>query len=196
MMYTYDFPLELESVMGIVLIVVMICLLIALAISVITLIGQWKTLKKGGKPGWGALIPFYNTYLMCDMVGINPWWILIVLLSPALNVVPVIGSLASFAVSIYFTILLNVSLAKSFGKDTGFAIGLILLPPVFYLILGLGKSEYVGKNPMKDIVFDTINEKKENNSTNEINKNVKYCSACGNKTEVDTKYCPKCGKEM
>ncbi|MBP3921234.1 MAG: zinc ribbon domain-containing protein [Bacilli bacterium] len=195
-MYTYDFPLELESVMGIVLIVVMICLLIALAISVITLIGQWKTLKKGGKPGWGALIPFYNTYLMCDMVGINPWWILIVLLSPALNVVPVIGSLASFAVSIYFTILLNVSLAKSFGKDTGFAIGLILLPPVFYLILGLGKSEYVGKNPMKDIVFDTINEKKENNSTNEINKNVKYCSACGNKTEVDTKYCPKCGKEM
>ena len=175
-----------------------IIMLIALAVAVVTIIGMWKVLEKGNKPGWGALIPFYNQYLLCDMVGVNPWWILIVALSPILNVVPVIGGLASFAVSIYFTVLLNVSLARAFKKEDGFAVGLILLAPVFYLILGFGKeNNYVGKNPMKDLLFDNL---KENNNSNvneaQYTENKKYCPACGNKMEIDTKYCPKCGKEL
>ena len=173
-------------------------MLIALAIGVVTIIGTWKILEKGNKPGWGALIPFYNQYLLCDMVGVNPWWILIVALSPILGIVPVIGELASFAVSIYFTVLLNVSLARAFKKEDGFAVGLILLAPVFYLILGFGKeNNYVGKNPMKDLLFDNL---KENNNSNvneaQYTENTKYCPACGNKMEIDTKYCPKCGKEL
>lgn len=175
-----------------------IIMIIALAVAVVTIIGMWKVLEKGNKPGWGALIPFYNQYLLCDMVGVNPWWILIVALSPILNVVPVIGGLASFAVSIYFTVLLNVSLARAFKKEDGFAVGLILLAPVFYLILGFGKeNNYVGKNPMKDLLFDNL---KENNNSNvneaQYTENTKYCPACGNKMDIDTKYCPKCGKEL
>ena len=171
---------------------------IALIIGIAVIVGQWKVLQKGNKPGWGAIIPFYNTYLMCDMVGVNPWWILIVVLSPILGVVPVIGSLATMAVSIYFTILLNVSIAKAFGKETGFAVGLILLPPVFWLILGLGKeNNYVGKNPMKDILFDNINQ---NNNSNvkeaEYEENAVNCPSCGSKVPANTKYCPKCGKEL
>ena len=175
-----------------------IIMIIALAVAVVTIIGMWKVLEKGNKPGWGALIPFYNQYLICDMVGVNPWWILIVALSPILNVVPVIGGLASLAVSIYFTVLLNVSLARAFKKEDGFAVGLILLAPVFYLILGFGKeNNYVGKNPMKDLLFDNL---KENNNSNvneaQYTENTKYCPACGNKMDIDTKYCPKCGKEL
>ena len=139
-----------------------IIILIGLVCGIFMIITTWKVLEKGNKPGWGAIIPFYNTYLLCDMTGVNPWWILITVLSPVLNIVPVIGGLASFAVSIYFAVLLNVGLARAFKKEDGFAIGLILLPIVFYPILAFGKeNKYVGKNPMKDIIFDNINNSNE-----------------------------------
>lgn len=35
-------------------------------------------------------------------------------------------------------------MAKSFGKDAGFTVGLVLLPTIFYMILGFGKAEYIG----------------------------------------------------
>jgi hypothetical protein len=41
-------------------------------------------------------------------------------------------------------IIVMVDLAKSFGKSGGFVFGLILLPYVFFPILGFGKAEYVG----------------------------------------------------
>ena len=163
MTYEYSNVDGFEAVAAVFLGAAAIFAVIGLVIAVIMIIGQWKVLEKGNKPGWGALIPFYNTYLFCDMVGVNPWWILIVALSPILSAIPVIGSLASMAVSIYFTILLNVSIAKAFGKESGFAVGLILLPPVFWLILAFGKeNNFVGKNPMKDLLFDNINK---NNNT-------------------------------
>ena len=40
--------------------------------------------------------------------------------------------------------MLNLKIAKAFGKGTGFAVGLILLPFIFQLILAFDKSEYVG----------------------------------------------------
>jgi hypothetical protein len=35
-------------------------------------------------------------------------------------------------------------LSKSFGKSEGFTVGLILLPFIFYPILGLGDAQYSG----------------------------------------------------
>ena len=35
-------------------------------------------------------------------------------------------------------------LSKSFGKDEGFTIGMILLPIVFYPVLGFGAAKYLG----------------------------------------------------
>jgi hypothetical protein len=35
-------------------------------------------------------------------------------------------------------------LSKSFGKSEGFTVGLILLPIVFYPILGFGDAKYQG----------------------------------------------------
>ena len=137
-----------------------VMMLISLAVAVAMIIGMWKILEKGNKPGWGALIPFYNVYLLCEIVGVNPWWILIMVLSPILSIIPIIGVLAEFVVMIYFSILLNVSLARAFKKEDGFAVGLILLAPVFYLILGFGKeNNYVGKNPMNDLLFDNLLKK-------------------------------------
>ena len=50
----------LNGVFAGIFIVLVILVLIALAIAVLQIIGYWKILSKGGKPGWGALIPIYN----------------------------------------------------------------------------------------------------------------------------------------
>lgn len=199
-MYGYDYnygssSVAAEGVLAAVFAMLGVVVLVCLAIAVLQIIGQWKVLTKANKPGWGAIIPFYNTYLMCQVAGINPWWVLIVALSPVLSVVPVIGSLASIAVSIYFSILLAVSTARSFGKSDGFAVGLILVAPIFYMILGLGDSKYEGPKPMKDLLFDNIN-KDSNSTAGTKNAKTKFCSECGKKVDTDSSFCPNCGKEM
>lgn len=167
-----------------------ISLLIFLVVSIIIIIAQWKMFKKGNQPGWAALIPFYNQYVQCKMVGVNPWWILILVGASFLGFIPYVGSLLSMAVSIYFSILLGVSTARAFGKDDGFAVGLILLPVVFYPILGFGSAEYKGADKaMNDILF-----KKAEETVNQATS--KFCPYCGAKIAKNSKFCPSCGKEV
>ena len=204
-MYNYNYSYNMSNAAMNGLAAGLICLIIFLviiciAIGVLKIIGTWKILTKANKPGWGALIPFYNSYLLCQITGVNPWWILIVFLGSFLSFIPIIGSLLSVAVSIYFVILLNVSLARSFGKEDGYAVGLILLSPIFYLILGCGKDEYIEPKPMNDIIFKDNNtnntaEKTETKKTT-TKKEAKYCSNCGKPVEKNTKFCANCGKEI
>ena len=191
------------GLVGAMLVFVVVVLIVCIVFAILQIIGTWKTLEKANKPGWGALIPFYNQYLLCEITGVNPWWILIVFCAGLLSFIPVIGALLSFAASIYFTILLNVSLARSFGKEDSFAVGLILLAPIFYFILGTKDNKYVGAKPMDDVVFSKIKQKSNNNTntnnntkTNSTSDDVKYCSSCGAQITMDTKYCPSCGKEV
>ena len=103
--------------------------LIGIAFGVFMLIAQWKIFTKAGKPGWAILIPFYNIWVMLEIVGRPGWWLLLMLI-PGVNAV--IG------------IIVLVDLAKSFGKEVGFAIGMLLLPYIFFPILGYGKAQYQG----------------------------------------------------
>ncbi len=97
------------------------------------------------------------------MVGVSPFWILIIIFSGFLSAIHILGGLLSIAANIYFIILLNVSLARSFKKSDSYAVGLILLPVIFYPMLGLGSATYVGKHPMKDFLFKSNNIDKNNN---------------------------------
>ena len=89
----------------------------------------WTLFVKAGKPGWGAIMPIYKVYLLLKIVGRPGWW-LILLLIPLVNIV--------------ILILVYLDLAKSFGRGTGFGIGLILLTAIFVPILALGDSRYAG----------------------------------------------------
>ena len=40
-----------------------IFLIIELAVVVAAIAGLWKTFEKAGKPGWAAIVPFYNLYI-------------------------------------------------------------------------------------------------------------------------------------
>jgi hypothetical protein len=100
-----------------------------LAIVVLSIVGMWKVFAKAGKPGWAAIIPIYNMVVLLEIVNKPLWWIILMFI-PFVNLV--VG------------ILVSIELAKCFGKDVGFAIGLVLLPFVFYPILGLGDARYAG----------------------------------------------------
>lgn len=89
----------------------------------------WKIFTKAGQPGWAAIVPFYNLYVMLQIVGRPGWWIILMLI-PCVNIV--------------IMILLYLDLARVFGKSSGFAIGLILLSVIFIPILAFGDAEYVG----------------------------------------------------
>lgn len=94
---------------------------------VLTIVAEWKIFKKAGKDGWKALIPIYNTYTLLQILNMEPMLCF-------LAIVP--G--ANFMLSI----VMGVKLAKSFGKSNGFAVGLILLEPIFEMILGFGDAKY------------------------------------------------------
>ncbi len=104
-------------------------LLFQLGIIVLVIYSMWKVFEKAGKPGWAAIIPVYNVIVMLDIVG-KPWWWIFLLLIPLVNLF----------VSIYIGILM----AKSFGKGTGFGIGLALLGFIFYPLLAFSDAEYQG----------------------------------------------------
>ena len=100
-----------------------------LAFMVFMIAAMWKVYTKAGKPGWAVLIPIYNIIVLLEIVGKPTWWI-ILLLIPIVN----------FVILIWVTNLLSLS----FGKDTGFTLGLIFLSIIFYPILGFGSAKYVG----------------------------------------------------
>ena len=89
--------------------------------------GMWTTFNKAGKPGWAAIIPIYNTYLLIK-IGDNAWWWLILFFIPIVNI------LAAAKVSI--------DVAGKFGKGVLFGLGLALLPFICYPILGFGGTQY------------------------------------------------------
>lgn len=96
---------------------------------VIVIVAYWKIYEKAGQAGWAAIIPFYNLYVLLKIVGKPGWWLLLFLI-PFVNII----------IAIWITNLLS----KSFGKDEGFTIGLLLLGFIFYPLLGYGDAKYLG----------------------------------------------------
>ena len=102
---------------------------IGLIICVLGLVSMAKIFKKAGKPGWAALVPFYNLYVLFDIAWGKGLMFLLTLI-PLANLIVMI--------------ILWAELAKAFGKRGGFAVGLVFLNLIFMCILGFGKAEYAG----------------------------------------------------
>ena len=103
--------------------------IIMLAILVVVIASVWKVFVKAGQPGWAAIVPVYNAIVLLQIIGRPLWWI-VLLMIPLVNII--VG------------ILLYIDLAKSFGKSTGFAFGLLFLGFIFFPILGFGDARYLG----------------------------------------------------
>lgn len=104
-------------------------LLIYLGLIALLVVSEWKIFTKANKPGWACLIPIYSTLVLLEIIG-KPWWWIFLFFIPIVNLV--------------FAIWMINLLSKSFGKDEAFTVGLLLIPIIFYPILGLGSSKYMG----------------------------------------------------
>src|SRR5213083_1115026 len=104
-------------------------MIVGLLIALFLIVAMWKVFTKAGQPGWASIIPIYNLYVWCKIVG-RPWWWILLMLIPFVNFI--------------ILIILIIDLAKSFGKGVGFGIGLLLLAVIFFPILGFGSAQYQG----------------------------------------------------
>ena len=102
-------------------------LIVDIVIAVLMIVGLWMTLSKADKPGWGAIIPFYNWYLMIKVAGRPGWWLI-------LYFIPI--------VNIIIHIIVSIDIAKNFGHGGGFGVLLWLFPFIMFLVLGFGSSQY------------------------------------------------------
>lgn len=99
------------------------------AFLVFSIVTFWKLFTKAGKPGWAGLVPFYNIIVFLEITGRPLWWF-VLLLIPFVNLV--------------IAVVVTLDMAKVFGKDTGFGLGLLFLGFIFYPILAFGEARYIG----------------------------------------------------
>ena len=115
--------------------------MLTLLLYALIIITNWFIFKKAGRPGWYAIIPLYNTYVLFDIIYGNGWkmlWLLV----PFVN--------------LYYAFTLYFRLAKVFGKGTGFGFGLLFLNPIFQLILAFDDSKYLGSlKPVTEMDLNT-----------------------------------------
>ncbi|ODA34618.1 DUF5684 domain-containing protein [Planctopirus hydrillae] len=109
--------------------IVLVVMLFTFALLVLFFAGLWKVFTKAGKPGWAAIIPIYNFIVMLEIVGRPLWWIILMLIP---------------CVSFVVWIVILIDLAKSFGKDVAWGLGLAFFGFIFFPLLGFGNAKYVG----------------------------------------------------
>lgn len=133
--------------------------LLYIAVLVFNIVCIWKIFQKANMPGWYSIIPIYGQYKFYDIAGKKKWYI--ALLVVELISVPICFGLCFyfiyaitnsnvpfgpflllclllFAVGIFCficNIIFAIGLAKRFNQSAVFAIGILLLPVIFYAIL-------------------------------------------------------------
>jgi hypothetical protein len=103
---------------------------VSVVVYVLSVIGMWRMFTKASVPGWFAIIPILNTYILIKIARFHGATILLLLI-PIVNIV--------------FQIVLAVRDARAYGQGPTFAVFLLwLLGPIGYLILGWGSARYEG----------------------------------------------------
>lgn len=98
-----------------------------LVVSILYIVAVWKVFEKAGKPGWAAIVPFYNYFVMTEIAGKEILWFILLLIPCTMP----IG-----------WIVVNIDIAKAFGKETGYGLGLAFLPFIFYPMLAFSDARY------------------------------------------------------
>lgn len=117
---------------------------------ILQIIANWNIFTKAGEAGWKSLIPIYGDYVSYKIAWQTSYFWLNFILGIVSNAnlnesmfLSLIVILLKIALTV-INIMYCVKLARAFGRGIGFAIGLILLQPIFLLILGFGSDQYYG----------------------------------------------------
>ena len=153
------FDIDRDTGFGLITILVVFAI-ISLVLFFYIIVG-WKLFVKTGNPGWAYIIPFYNLYIIMKIINRPLWWVLFLFI-PFVN----------FAVAT----LMAIDLAKSFGKNEGFAAGLVLLNFIFLPILAFGKSKYVKPKNIDRELYTSSKKSSSNIESTDILVQIKKLS--------------------
>ena len=200
--YNYDYAPGLASgIVSAILAVIAVYWVIFIALYALEAIPKWKLYEKAGQPGWAALVPFYKDYVIFEIAWGNGIMFLLLLI-PGANLV--------------IWIITWIKLAKAFGKDGGWACGLIFLNLIFLYIMafsddivyigvpddrsrynaGYGQPGYgpqgygqpgYGPQGYQNPYSQTYGSQQSPNA-------AKYCTSCGAPLEDGARFCSGCGK--
>lgn len=136
-----------KEIINLLLLIMMVLYLIP--IFFIFLIGIWKTYKKMCGKGWVMLIPIYGTYVLNTKIQKRTPWLVLIEIISVLNTVSIyiideegiiywiIG-----LIELLYNIMLVNGISKGFKRSKWFTCGLMLMPFIFYPILGFSKDEF------------------------------------------------------
>jgi hypothetical protein len=111
-------------------------LVIMFAVVGVMLAGMWKVFTKAGQPGWACIVPFYNNYVLtCEIAKKEILWFILMF-------IPIVGIVAM--------VMVCMEVAKKFGKSEAYGIGLALLGPIFFPMLGFSDARYQGGRSLDD----------------------------------------------
>lgn len=139
-----------------------IFVIISLAWWILQIIACWRMFEKAGEPGWKAIIPIYNYYIMFKIVDMKGWFWATIILSIVYCIIMVAngytgdttnynlganpGVLITAIVYVIFAIVVeiiySIRTSRAFGHGGLFAAGLFFFQPIFQMIIGFGKSKY------------------------------------------------------
>lgn len=128
-----------------------VVILIAIAIAIVNVIARWKMINKLGGAGWSQVVPIYSEWVLSSAAGCAQALCIAFTALDATSYIfgaidgdsfKMIAGACAFALFVIRCVVLN-QLAKRFGKGTGFTIGLVVLPTIFYAILGFGSDQPV-----------------------------------------------------
>jgi hypothetical protein len=99
------------------------------AITIPAVVAGWLgVFTKAGQPRWAALVPVYNIYVLVVRVArLSPLWFVLILIPP---------------VNLIASILVNVEVAKRFGRTEAFGVGMSVFGFVLYPLIGFGRDDY------------------------------------------------------
>lgn len=165
----YDYDDGISSALGLATGLVIFDIILGIllfAAAIVVCIAMYKLFKKANREGYESLIPMHELFVLFQIAGINPKWILGIVFGSVILAIPILGWIIFIGYAIFINVWLGIRLAKAFGKGTGFGVGIALLPFVFYPILAFGNAQYVGFNMVENTPGQDKSGTQNNNFSN------------------------------
>ena len=155
--------------------------IIMIVVAVVIVIGNYKFYQKAGVEGWKAIVPFYNSWVLVEIAGLEWYWFLALIAPTAFsilaNIIPFFGLLSwlGYVIMIIGNVSLFTNLSKKMNKDTGWVVCGVLFGSIVTAIEGFSKKSTFNKDVVvpKDGVLENLmnKNKQDNTTTNTSNSN-------------------------